>query len=131
MPHLLTTALILAQLLPASSVIPTPCGPRPVECVREAPHRSHITFSTPTEPHDFNIHHHNGTLERFTVPQSCHDYFATMTSPPTGPTLNNPPNGSFRSVPNGWIESAGVYRMDPTSTIHSFDAQWTVPPAYV
>ena len=129
MLHLLTTTLtLLTQLSSASSatrmpqvvLTQTPCGPRPPECVREAPHHSHITFSTPSEPHDFNIHHHNGTLERFTVPQSCHDYFATLTPAPPPP---------FKSIPNGWIESAGVYRMDPTNTIHSFDAQWTVPPA--
>jgi hypothetical protein len=35
------------------------------------------------------------------------------------------------AVPDGWIESAGVYQMDPTPAhrIQKFSGQWTVPPA--
>jgi len=111
----------------ATALINTPCGKRLKECVREAPQQSIITFSSSNEAHDFNILHHNGTIEKYTVPQSCHDYFNTL-APKKQPLQQKTPNlPTSSTVPNGWIESAGVYRMDPTNTIHSFDASWTVP----
>ena len=115
------------------SLISTPCGFRPASCVRQAPHHANVTFSHPNASHDFIIRHANATLEYVTVPQLCHD-FATAASlkistTTTTTTTTNSTLQTEQNIPNGWIESAGVYRMDPTNTIHSFTAQWTVPPA--
>jgi len=109
----------------SASLISTPCGMRPSECVREAPHLSHITFAPSTSPHDFIVQHSNNTLEYVTVPQTCHEFFAAAAAAAATTTTAAQHLGN---IPNGWIESAGVYQMDPDNQIHSFDAKWTVPP---
>ena len=122
------TILAAAVFMPFSSshLTVTPCGTRPSECVREAPHEGLVSFSPPEANHDFIIQYPNSTVEYITVPQSCHDFFAENTDSLysfTSTAANN-----LRNVPDGWIESAGVYRMDPDDQIHSFSSSWTVPP---
>ena len=105
-------------------VMNTPCGPRPIACVREAPNQSLIRHPRAGEYGDF-ILDQGDNLTEVHVPSLCHDFMAEVQQwqvPSRSPSVG--------AVPNGWVESAGVYYMgDPSVTIHSFKGQWTVPTA--
>ncbi len=89
-------------------LVSTPCGPRPQMCVREAPPGAVLG--------EAGLVHADGRLETVDTPRACHAFMETYLA-------------ASAAVPDGWVASAGVYRMDPTSTVHSFTARFTVPPA--
>lgn len=106
-----------------SDLLLTPCGIRPRECVREAPHNSVVRESGD----GFVVDGGDGLLERVEVPARCHAFMAEEHERLL--RAKEAPGEEAGAIPNGWIESAGVYRMDPEVTIQSFTGKWTVPPA--
>jgi len=111
-------------------LVSTPCGRRPASCVREALEGAALRLLTPEEEEqnngaDMAVVMPNNTVEYVTVPQLCHEFMAAWQR-----------NRDLReqvqtSAPNGWIQSAGVYQMDPSQKIQKFSGQFTVPPAPV
>ena len=117
------SATVLTFALASDDLILTPCGMRPRECVREAPHGSVVRASED----GFVIDRGDRVgLERVEVPERCH---AFMGEENARLLRRAKTQGDAGAVPDGWIKSAGVYRMDPEITIQSFSAKWTVPPA--
>jgi hypothetical protein len=106
----------------------TPCGVRPAACVREAPAGSEVRFAAEADGGDFVVLHADGREERVDVPKVCHAFAATS---PIRPAQNGAASATLapRAIGDGWIESAGVYQMDPSQLIESFTARFTVPPA--
>ena len=96
----------------------TPCGQRPRECVREAPHGASVRFGFGFES-DFVIEHRNGTREYFDVPEHCHRWTAAMSARQRD-TRGEAVHNSVSAIPDGWIQSAGVYRMQPSPRIAAF-----------
>ena len=98
----------------------------------------------------FRVVHADGRVESVAVPESCHAFAAEMmgrTEERVGAkgeerevrggregregrgTQADNRASSTLTIPNGWIQSAGVYRMDPTDTVSEFVGQWPVPAA--
>jgi len=112
--------------LPATDphdLIRTPCGLRPAACVVEAPHGALVRFAAPHEEGDFAVEHSSGRVESVTVPRRCHEFAAQQAAASRGLST------ASGAVPDGWIESAGVYQMDPTNQLEGFVGKWTVPAA--
>jgi len=109
-------------------LVSTPCGHRPAACVREAPEGGEVRFATEMEAEqtngaDLTLVFANKTVDYVHVPQVCHDFMASWQE-------HADLKAQVQSgVPDGWLKSAGVYQMDPTSQIHKFTGEWTVPPA--
>jgi hypothetical protein len=125
------SAALLAPAAAASDLVLTPCGMRPRECVREAPQHAVVRASGGD---GFVVEHADGRLERVDVPDRCHAFMAEEHERLSRVREEAPGKGEeveeeAGAIPNGWIESAGVYRMDPEVTIQSFTGKWTVPPA--
>lgn len=129
---------VLATFIPTSlawehaygPLVSTPCGRRPAICVREVPEGAEVRFLTEEEDAQTNGAHlavlmPNKTVNYVRVPQVCHDFMAAWQEHAQVKQQEQ------TSVPDGWIQSAGVYQMDPSQKIQKFTGQWTVPPAPV
>ena len=135
--------LTLCATLTLTACVPlqhTPCGLRPVECVREVPHGGLIREATAAEAAanraaDLVIESADGHVEFVRVPQICHEFMSKLLHldqpQSTDSKMSNQSQNMASKVPDGWIASAGVYQMDssPPSLLHSFSGRWTVPPA--
>jgi len=93
----------------------------------QAPHGAIVRDTWADEPGDLTLVHKDGSLEAVTVPIVCHEYArqhsqtmsmrAQQRHQPLAARVDAP---SMSALPDGWVESAGVYRMDPKKTISKF-----------